>query len=132
MFERVPIEVMLCCNNPNNGCFAGRLYAIEIGPNMTFSGVGYSDRDCMRMRWLTDKVALGGRHFEVSNHKEWVGNWCWDRVHMPGEDVLKLLNWPRFRRFFELAEAEVRLSNWWHAKQPWTDQDLRFIGKDFG
>lgn len=136
MFENIRIPVMLCCNDPDNGNFADRLSALEIGPNMSFHSTAYYESREARMRWLTKDhvthgIAIAGKHFPIVGYRSWVGNWCWDMAMMEGRTVLELLNWPRLRRFFEISEAEQRLFNWWKAGQQWTDQDLRLISKSF-
>src|SRR5260370_590103 len=34
MFERQPVKVHLCCNDPDNGNFADRVWTIHIGENL--------------------------------------------------------------------------------------------------
>lgn len=136
MFSRELIAVHLCCNDPDNGNFAGRLYALEVGPNMEFGSKVWPPSACPRLRYIIEDgttigVAIAGKHFPITFIKNWYGNWCWDLVKMEGRYVLDLLNWPRLRRWFEIEEAEVRLFNWWKAGREWTDQDLRLIGKVF-
>lgn len=128
MFENVSIDVMLCCNNPDNGIFDGKLRALEIGPNMSFYAIQWEGR---RIALLDNAIRISGKRFPVNGFREWVGNWCWDCVTMRGSTVLELLNWPRFRKFFEVDEAETRLFNWFKAGRTWTDDDLRLISKEF-
>lgn len=137
MFEHERFQIMLCCNDHRNGIFAHRLSALEIGPNMTFESTRWYESQQPRMRWLMMKeggtygIAIAGKHFPIVGYRSWVGNWCWDMAVMEGCTVLELLNWPRLRRFFDVTEAESRLFNWWKSGQPWTDSDLRLIGKKF-
>ena len=144
MFERERIPVHLCCNDPDNGHFSERVWSLQIGYNMEFeSRTWISWRQGPwgpRMRYLVDgdpsrplirAVSIAGRHFPVVYYKPWYGNWCWDLVHMPGAAVLELLNWPKFRKWFDITEGESRLFNYWKAGGEWKDQDLRLIGKNF-
>lgn len=129
MFERELIQVMLCCNDPDNGLFDGRLSGLEIGPNMKFSSTQWTGP---AIRWVgTNGMRIAGKTFNFDGYRNWVGNWCWDCVTMRGDEVLKLLNWPRFRHFFDIDEGEERLFNWFKAGGEWKDDDLRLIGKDF-
>ena len=136
MFERELIRVMLCCNDPDNGIFDGHLSALEIGPNMSFSSTQWKGP---RLAYLGGdgrtfghaRVRIAGKVFPICGYRNWVGNWCWDCVTMRGETVIELLNWPRFSQFFDIDEGEERLFNWFKARRPWSDNDLRLIGKDF-
>lgn len=144
MFEAVPIPVHLCCNDPDNGAFAERVWSLEIGPNMEFESRFWQSWKAgpwgPRMRYITNEnpgtpliraVAIAGRHFPVTHYKPWYGNWCWDLVHMRGDAVIELLNWAKFRKWFSLTSGETRLFNWYQADQPFSDQDLRLISNDF-
>src|SRR5262245_32405026 len=129
MFENELIRVLLCCNDPDNGQCDGRLSAVEIGPNMAFDARQWVGP---RFAWIgANRFRIAGKQFAFVNYKNWYGNWCWDGVTMRGSEVLRLLNWPRFRVFFDVGEGEERLFNWFRAERPWTDHDLRLIGKDF-
>lgn len=143
MFEQVPVEVLLCCNNPDNGVFTGRLCAIEVGPNLRFETAGlWSERlgPCLRYLWReerphrgagTQRIAISGRYFPIINYRCWFGNWCWDAVAMRGATVLALLNWMKRKPWFALHEAEERLWNHYESDRPFEDHDLRLITKDF-
>jgi hypothetical protein len=138
MFEHEQIPVHLCCNDPDNGNFSGRVWSMEIGPNMEFESRRWWSFQrgpwgpCLRYLWGDrPRIVIAGRHFPITFHKEWYGNWCWDLVHMPGEAVLELLNWAKFRKWFTCSCGETRLFNWYANGQQFTDQDLRLIGKNF-
>lgn len=132
MFEHVQIPVHLCCNDPDSGNFAGELWGLEIGGNLEFSGHYIDWGPRLRYVWGDKpRIVLAGKHFPITYHKEWYGNWCWDLVKMEGQHVIELLNWPRLRKWFDLESGEARLFNWWHAGKRWTDNDLRLISKSF-
>lgn len=134
MFEHIRIPVMLCCNDPDNGNFAEQLAGFEVGENMHFECKFWGWEPRLRYVYrdqLMTAISIAGKHFPITNHRSWVGNWCWDRVHMEGRHVLDLLNWPRLRKWYDISEGETRLFNWWKAGQTWTDQDLRLISKSF-
>lgn len=132
MFEREEIQVDLYCNQPRNGRFAGHVWALKVGPNMEFeSKFLYWGPKLRFLDRSSGGIAIAGKHFPITHHNSWVGNWCWEAVRMEGRYVLELLNWPRFRRWFDLEEAEVRLFNYWRAGGTWKDSDLRLLGKEF-
>lgn len=138
MFEAEPVPVHLCCNDPDNGNFSGRVWSLQVGFNMEFESRTWISwkqgpwGPAMRYIWGDRKrVVIAGRHFPITFHKEWYGNWCWDLVHMPGAAVVELLNWPKFRKWFDITEGETRLFNWWKAGGEWKDDDIRLIGKNF-
>jgi hypothetical protein len=138
MFEHERIPISLACNDPRNGSFSEELYGLEIGENMHFD-CRYGDWG-PRLRYLVNDdpgkqliraISIAGKHFPVSDYKPWQGNWCWDGFNMEGRYVLELLNWPRLRKWFDVSRGETRLFNWWKAGEPWSDMDLRLIGKRF-
>jgi hypothetical protein len=144
MFEKQPVKVHLCCNDPDNGNFADRVWTIHIGENLELESkfwISFKQGPWgPRMRYITDAnpgrplikaVAIAGRHFPVTYYKPWFGNWCWDLVHMPGCAVIELLNWPKMHKWFSPAEAEQRLFNLWESGGQWSDQDVRLLCKEF-
>lgn len=144
MFEALPIPVHLCCNDPDNGAFTERVWSMEIGENLELESrfwLSWKQGPWgPRMRYVTNAepgtpliraVTIGGKHFPVTHYKPWYGNWCWDLVHMRGDVVLELLNWPRLHKWFACSTGEVRCFNWWDSGHEWTDSDIRLIAKQF-
>lgn len=144
MFEKQPVKVHLCCNNPDNGIFAERVWTIQIGENLELDSKTWISNVQgpwgPRLRYITDAnpgrplvkaVAIAGRHFPVTHYKPWYGNWCWDLVHMPGRAVIDLLNWPQVRKWFSPSEGETRLFNLFNSGGEWSDQDVRLLCKEF-
>ncbi|MEM7196698.1 MAG: hypothetical protein AAF402_17365 [Pseudomonadota bacterium] len=111
-----PIDVHLCCNDPDNGNFTGRIEAIEIGPNLSL----YAATHAPRLVYLDRKIRISGQTFEIVSHKEWYGNWCWDFVRMPGADVIRLMNFLNPKGWLSVDEAEERLYNLWSAGFTWS------------
>lgn len=130
MFEQHPVMVHLCCNDPDNGLFAHRVAALEIGPNMHLVAADWYRPP--RMRFLdNNKISISGMHFSITWYKQWYGNWCWDAVKMPGRDVVRLLNMIARRKNFDIEEGEHRLFNKFRSGSEWSDDDVRLISKDF-
>ena len=96
------ITVSVCCNDPDNGLFDGRVAAIEIhgaeGCDITLKPRIYP---APRFAWLDNapkphdsRESMGFKvarfRFRCAPYKAWYGNWCWDAVKMSGVEVLRL------------------------------------------
>jgi len=127
LFADESIDVHLCCNDPDNGCFTGRIEMMQVGPNLELEAWPHRPR----LRYLDRKVSIAGAHYRITHYKQWYGNWCWDLVKMPGSEVVRMLNRLSRRGWFSVHEAEERLYAWWENGHTWTDGDIRLIGKDF-
>lgn len=111
----------LCCNDPHNGSPTGRVTAIEVqtkdsslelesrfwdwGPKL-FHGDGF--------------IRIGGKKVRITSYRTWAGNWCWDAVRANSEDVVSLLNWPKFRKWFDVTEGPERLFNMYREGKPFS------------
>jgi hypothetical protein len=109
------ITVMLCVNDPANGMDTGRVSNI----NISMSADGIELEGCepgprwsivtkMRGPIRTAKVRISRRTFNISSHQNWVGNWCWDAVMMPIDEVVRLLNYLRDSGEWQCTRAETR------------------------
>lgn len=92
----MPLTVMLACNDPNSGAFAGRVIAaaFDDGARQTVLKLDSPDYPMgpgLALRFLdgpgrfnrgeaTDRIRLAGREFPILGRTAWVGNWCWDAV----------------------------------------------------
>jgi hypothetical protein len=122
------VEVGLCCNDPNNGSFAGELVGVDVADIIRLE-TPYGMEPGARMppgapmargkRWFS---VDDGRHvhmYRVAAYHQWVGNWCWDQAIMDWRDVERLLYQLRGIGFF-CVEAE---SNFYAA---WEHDDLLY------
>jgi hypothetical protein len=98
--------LQLCCNDPDNGNFTGRVSAVEAhglklasrtwdwGPKLTV-GDGF--------------IRIGGMKLRGGLAKSSYGNWCWNAYRVESDDLMKLINWPKFREWFDVEEAPERV-----------------------
>jgi hypothetical protein len=106
------IFVSLACNDPDNGCFAGRVERIEVhgfhGCDITLEPTRLPGP---RFRWLDEPPVskqmqlkgidpwprcdmgfkLGRYSYGCTGYKYGVGSWCWDGAKMAAVNVRHLL-----------------------------------------
>jgi hypothetical protein len=87
------IRVSICCNNPNNGAFAGIFDGVDF-----FDGRGYRARLYgfqSRVTYLDNqtRIRLSRRIFQISDWTYGAGNWCWDAFLMSKREGLRLLEY---------------------------------------
>lgn len=108
--QKLPLRVMLACNDYRNGMFQGWFDSVAIekyeaeldGPQTRLTFLA-RDEGC-----ITNRVRIGRKIFEHAGVSEWVGNWCWDEIHIvDGRRLLEHLKARGFRcsaghtKFFE-------------------------------
>ena len=109
------IRVDLACNDPNSGLPSGRVNAVMIG-NVEF----YSNT----LDWgpkLTEGdgwIRIGGMKLGCAGSKYGVGNWCWTRFWLNKPDVERLVNWAKFRKWFDIEQAAVGVFERYKAGKP--------------
>ena len=138
LFADDPIPIHIACNHPDTGRFNGRFGLMDVGDDCQFrletyqletgEFAGPACRIYTR-RDGTKRIGVGPHAFTIYGHATWVGNWCWDRVTMPGSEVLRLLNLPLIRNWFSCVEAEMRLFNLWKAGADFDENCLRILLK---
>jgi hypothetical protein len=120
------IRIMLCENDPDNGSFSGKLWAIEIQDWLELRAY---DMNGYNLTYpVKEKFRLHRKVFDFKSGQSWVGNWCWDSVYMSGVDTLRLLNHLKEQRAkdgMKLWQAEAGLSqwcDWWDSLEPLTKE----------
>lgn len=91
------IQVMVCCNEPQNGHFSGYLTGLDLGELRLYCGL--TEEGCW-MLFEGNYLKVSNDQFYVVDRERWVGNWCWDRITMPAESACRLLNWARKNDFY--------------------------------
>jgi hypothetical protein len=104
------MTIAVCCNNPDNGLPDGHVPFIRIG-EISFA--------CRYGDWsprFTEGYVKGSRFIRIGGRKlctqgqSWsVGNWCWNAYRCHPEDVEALVNWEKFRKWFDVEEAPQKL-----------------------
>ena len=80
------IGIMLAVNSPDTGVHTGQVRYIHIGDLMEMEGPPLVCR-VEKGRLLR----LGEELFQHDGYRNWVGNWCWDRVVLKNVYLLRFL-----------------------------------------
>jgi hypothetical protein len=110
------ITVMLACNDYRNGNFQGFIEQVQLLDLIELEG------DPLRVSFSRGPknpllVVEPGLLIQTYDHKEWVGNWCWDAVRLSIPDTFQLLEHLRAQHW-SCLEAEVSLMDAWENKAP--------------
>lgn len=125
-------RIELCCNDPDNGNFAGRVSAITIGDLELMSWRWHLTPPGPRLRVDTDRFILAGKPWPYLRSKEWFGNWCWDAFYVEPKVSADFLIWLHGRKLFSVDSAEARVFNLWKRAEsmaPSRDFLERYFGK---
>jgi len=120
------ITVSICCNDGDNGNFAGTVAGIEI------HGADGCDISLEPRTWPSPKFAwldtppkphdsretagfkVARFRFPCAHYKSWYGNWCWDAVKMSAVEVLRLCR-VLHQAGWRCSEAGVEFADAWDA-----------------
>lgn len=101
------IGLMVCCNDPSSGLFAGRCDGLEIA-----AGEQGFELDLQARRGPPFKVDLEAgwfrllrRRWRFVSWREWVGNWSWNRYDIEVAELMQLLEALRDDDRFVLSAA---------------------------
>ena len=101
--------MMVCCNDPDSGHFAGEAeaFGFELGDyGLTVEG------GRMVVEFQKGLIILNRHPFACSSVREWVGNWCWNGMQIPLNSFLgicKLLK----QEGFSPTNGCTELWEWW-------------------
>lgn len=129
--RRNAVMVDICCNDPDNGLFAGRAEMISIGRN-DFIELEARPYLAPRMSELPGAIKLSRRKWPIIGSKYGVGNWCWNGYWMEIPTVVDLLCYLHERKLFSFACGEDRLCNIWHNDKPFDAEDRAFLDRMLG
>jgi hypothetical protein len=87
---RVRLDV--CCNDPDNGIFAGRAEALQVetwdGESIEFMS---ARAPAPRFSELTGAIRLCRRNWPILAAKGGYGNWCWNAYWLQPSGLVELL-----------------------------------------
>lgn len=85
MKKLVPFD--FCCNDPDNGDFAGKVWMAQYGDaEIETRHGGY-----FRFTEIEGGIRIHRRKFKVVRYTYWHGNWCWNRYWLPRAEAKRLL-----------------------------------------
>jgi len=111
------LRVDFCCNDPDNGLFAGEVEAIQIydaDPVLELECWGYP----RRFRVEVDHIVLSGKRAAYHRVRHGIGNWCWDAYWFEIDVAIALLESMHRRDFFACSLADERLFARWRSRAP--------------
>jgi hypothetical protein len=130
------ITISLCCNDPDNGNFAGTVAAIEIhgtdGCDIRLEPRRFPDPRLTMVSKMPKRFRAHreDRAFRIARFvfpclgwTNWYGNWCWDATRMSAREVLRLCRVLRHAGW-HVDEADVRFGEVWDSGAEITPQLL--------
>ena len=103
----------VCCNDPDNGNFAGVAMQLMIGcaefEAIAWDGLGLK---CPKFQLTEQGFKMSGKHFKTLGSKDWYGNWCWNRYWMEGEELVDFVLWMWRRVNFNCSTATEEFCDW--------------------
>jgi hypothetical protein len=97
------LTLQLCCNDPDNGMFAGYIENLHIklacGDPIELSGprVKVSERALRACGKDAELIKIGRVTARKYGGATWVGNWCWDSVKVESEKARQIVNYLKAR-----------------------------------
>ena len=123
------VMVDIACNDPDNGCFAGRAEQITVGNQF----IELEARRAMAPRFREigrDQFALAGHQWLHHGCVAGIGNWCWNGYWMKIPDAVQFFIWLHKRGFYSLTTGESCIFNLWKLDKPLDAEFLdRLLGK---
>lgn len=98
----------IACNDPYTGLFDGKAHAVHVGEvEFSRSYFDWSPRFTEGDGW----IRVGGKKLRCRASTYGVGNWCWNAYWCDDADVEALLNWVKFRKWFDIEAGPCRVFN---------------------
>jgi len=116
--------ISICCNDPANGSFTGRLLCVDYASMELCYNNWYNGRGCSVSFKGDDRVRISRRLFTYAERKIWYGNWCWDALTMERKEARRLLRYLHDSGCWACESGPTRLYEWFNApkRQPIVSQ----------
>ncbi len=109
------MRVDIACNDPDNGVFDGRARAVHVGSTEFWCKFGdWAPKLTEGDGW----IRIGGLKLQCQGSKYGVGNWCWNGYYLQPSEVERLVNWPKFRAWFDVDQASSGVFERYKAGKP--------------
>ena len=119
------VRLDICCNDGDNGLFAGIASAIH-GPDMLFE-LGASDFIGPRFHEEEARIKLSRRRFPFERMKYGFGNWCWNAYWFEPAIAVDLLAYAHKLGRFSIDQGESRIYAMWRHKDRLDNHDREFL-----
>lgn len=91
------IQVMVACNDPDNGNFVGKFHMLEVvagSDSMEFEGPwDQGEGIVFRLEGDGQKARVGRIVVPILHYREWTGNWCWNTIWVRWDKALEIINY---------------------------------------
>lgn len=96
------IDLMICVNDPDNGCDTERVDGIDVESEGTDQLLELRGQPlvCRTFQDPGGKVVqlqIGRLKMPVYGYGSWVGNWCWDCARVDLADAVRVINYVQRR-----------------------------------
>jgi hypothetical protein len=124
------IYLDVCCNDPDNGAFAGRAVNLQIG-DAEFEANNFMGGSTFKE--VSGGIILSGKRWEIEWSKDWVGNWAWNRYLLAKGKItarwymVEFVTWLRKRDLFHCGSAPVEFYDWFNGDTEISPADLHTI-----
>lgn len=117
----------ICCNHHQNGSFAERVFGVNVADIHLDVMVNGAETRCRPLG--KQHFGIGRVKFRIHGYREWVGNWCWDAMRASRQDVLRVMNYLKSRRWHDfpvygIDTAPEEFWSAWEADRPLTIDDI--------
>lgn len=111
----------VCCNDPDNGLFAGRAAMLQIGE--AEFGLSRAREPAfveLAAGMQITGIRLAGKSWQVDGAKHGVGNWCWNRYLLARPAItarwymVEFVTWLRARGLFHCESAPSEFFEWFN------------------
>lgn len=122
----------VCCNDPDNGLFTGRVARLNIGRAELEPHTLYEPRFAVLSN---GDIRLSGKCWPVTHSKEWLGNWCWNGYRIgdgldgkptktTGWWMVDFATWLRGRNLFTCTHGPCDFFDWFNHEREMTPAEV--------
>jgi len=123
-YGRVRLDV--CCNDPDDGSFAGRAAGLHLVDILELSACNMLGPV---FREVGEGIQISRRRFPILRSKEWYGNWAWNAYWLEAEVAAQLLAYVHGQGTFSVDGAEARLFTRWKCTIPFNANDRDVLAR---
>jgi hypothetical protein len=124
-YKPVPsIRLDVCCNNPDNGLFAGRADGLQVttwdNQDIEFERTGRAPN----FHEKSGQIRIARHWWPYVRSTDWFGNWCWNAYWIETAVIIRLLATVKATRLFDCTLGSDTLFDNWNDKEKPLDETL--------